>query len=176
LLDHLQRVLEAVDQVAGALIFPDPAALVLEKLGERPQLGVAVNLDDSPAITARVLERAGVELVRSRLTIARADGEVNTEETAVLRDISAELSSGFEIDFETLLFEHVNASDLAEALSKASGGPFRGPSASAPAEIAAAFIEAARSDQSLAGSVGSSAKAACSRPRSAASSSASASP
>jgi tellurite resistance protein len=78
------------------------------------------------------------------LTIARADGEVNTEETAVLRDISAELSSGFEIDFETLLFEHVNASDLAEALSKGSGGPFRGASTSPPAEIAEAFLEAAR--------------------------------
>lgn len=78
------------------------------------------------------------------LTVARADGEINTEEAAVLREISAELSVGFEIDLEMLMFNHVNPGELADAVASAASGPFRGANVSPPAAIAAAFLEAAR--------------------------------
>jgi tellurite resistance protein len=78
------------------------------------------------------------------LTVARADGEVNTEEAAMLRAISAELSVGFEIDFEMLMFNHVNPGELADAVNGAAGSPFRGAHVSSPAEITGAFLEAAR--------------------------------
>lgn len=78
------------------------------------------------------------------LTIARADGEVNTEEARELRAISDELAGPFELDFEMLMFDHVNASQLGDALVAIGAGPFRGANVSAPARIAMAFMEAAR--------------------------------
>lgn len=88
-------------------------------------------------------ELAGL-FVGGLLTIARADGEVNTDEARELRAICEELSGPFAIDIEMLMFSHVNASALGDALAGDGGGPFRGGNVSAPAAIAAAFMEAAR--------------------------------
>jgi tellurite resistance protein len=88
-------------------------------------------------------EELATLFVGGLLTVARADGEVNTEEAAVIREVSDELSVGFELDFEMLLFDHVSPSELADALASADGGPFRSGT-SRPREIAAAFMATAR--------------------------------
>lgn len=91
-------------------------------------------------------EELAKPFVGGLLTIARADGEVNPEEASELQAIISELSGPFEIDLESLMFSHVNATDLADAIiGKDRHGPFRGgANASSPAEIAGAFMKAAR--------------------------------
>lgn len=76
------------------------------------------------------------------LTVARADGEVNTGESRVLRAVAAEIGSG--IDFADLLLDDVTPEALADAVRSVGAAPFRGLSVSPVTAIASAFEDAAR--------------------------------
>lgn len=88
----------------------------------------------------------GDELARvflgALLTVARADGEVNPEESRILRQVAAEIGSA--VDFAELLFDSVTPKGLADAIRAADAAPFRGLSISPMSVIASAFADAAQ--------------------------------
>ena len=102
-----------------------------------------IGLPSAPMKTLRLDEDLARALAGALLTIARTDGRVNDVETAVLRSI---LEGIVVLDEEALFFSDVQPHDLRGAVDRAlaAGDPYRQSALSSRAEIAGAFLAAAR--------------------------------
>lgn len=78
------------------------------------------------------------------LTVCRADGDVNTDETEALAHAAATLLRMATFDHEALLWSNVTAAELAGAIHCGAGHAFRTYAISPPGEVGRAFVVAAR--------------------------------
>lgn len=78
------------------------------------------------------------------LTVCRADGDVNPDETEALEHAAATMLRLARFDNEALLCSDVTALELAAAIHRGSGHAFRAYAISPPVDVGRAFVAAAR--------------------------------
>lgn len=78
------------------------------------------------------------------LAIVRTDNEIQPHEGRAVQEVMAEIVEGASVDFADVMLLRVTPQTFAESVRKAGGSAYRGPSVSAPEEIARAYSEAAR--------------------------------